>query len=213
MPSEKNVKNHESLEFVPEIIEKKIYIIRGKKVMLDSDLARLYEVPTKSLNLAVRRNPKRFPPDFMYLLSRQELASLRFQFETSKVESIENKEVANLRSQIVTSKRGRGGRRYLTHAFTEQGIAMLSTVLNSERAIQVNIQIMRAFIRLKELIVSNELLRQKIEEMEKKYDQQFQVVFEAIKKLVEPLPGKPKRRTGFDAAKAGKISMGTVKPK
>ena len=199
----------------PIEVENKIYMIRGKKVMLDSDLARLYGVSTKSLNLAVKRNPKRFPSDFMYPLSRQEVANLRFQIETSKPETIENTGVTILRSQIVTSKPGRGGRRYLTYAFAEQGIAMLSTVLNSERAIQVNIQIMRAFIRLKELVASNELLRQKIEEMEKKYDQQFQIVFEAIKKLIEPSPeeSRPERRIGFNTGKAGKILVGMVKQK
>ena len=145
--------------------------------MLDADLARLYGVPTKVLIQAVKRNITRFPADFMYQLA--------------------DKEFMNLRSQFVTSNRG--GRRYLPYAFTEQGVAMLSSVLNSERAIQVNVQIMRAFTRLREILLTHAELRRKIEEMEKKYDQQFQIVFEAIKQLIEPSPDKPKKRIGFQA--------------
>ena len=112
-------------------VEKMIYLIRKKKVMLASDMAALYGVKTKALNLAVKRNKSRFPEDFMFQLTEEEAASLRFQFETSK---------------------GRGGRRYLPHAFTQEGIAMLSGVLNSVRAIEANIQIMRTFIKLRELL-------------------------------------------------------------
>ena len=144
--------------------------------MLDRDLADLYGVPTKSLNLAVKRNLSRFPGDFMFRLTNDEVDVLRFQFETSK--------------------RGRGGRRYLPYVFTQEGVAMLSSVLNSERAIQVNIQIMRAFTKLREMMSVHKDLREKIEAMEKKYDHQFQIVFEAIKMLLEP-PAKPKGRIGF----------------
>jgi len=197
---------------VQELIESKIYLVRGKKVMLDSDLARLYGVSTKKLNEAVKRNSDRFPGDFLYLLTNKEVAILKSQFATSKLQEPVNKEVTNLKSQFATSSlqafeskqlavtaslQTWGGRRKPVCAFTEQGIAMLSSILNSKRAIQVNIQIMRTFTRLRELLSSNELLRQKIEEMEKKYDQQFQVVFEAIKKLIEPDPPKPKRQIGF----------------
>ena len=160
-----------------ETIESIIYLIRGKKIMLDSDLAVLYRVETKVLLQAIKRNIERFPTDFMFQLDEQEYEILR--------------------SQIVTSSWG--GRRYLPYAFTEQGIAMLSTVLNSKRAINVNIQIMRTFTKLREMIESNKDLKRKIEDMEKKYDKQFQIVFEAIKQLVEPVE-RPKRKVGFYVA-------------
>jgi DNA-binding PadR family transcriptional regulator len=160
-----------------EKIESKIFLIRGHRVMLDRDLAGLYGVETRVLNQAVRRNIERFPDDFMFQLSDEE-------FE-------------NWRSQIVMSNREKMGVRRNPYAFTEQGVAMLSSVLNSERAIKVNIQIMRAFTRLREMLLSHAELRRKIEEMENKYDQQFQVVFEAIKQLIEPSPDKPKKRIGF----------------
>ncbi len=158
-----------------EKIKDKIYQIRGKRVLLDKDLAELYGVSTKRLNEQVKRNSKRFPGDFMFLLTRKELT--------------------NLRSQIATSSWG--GRRYQVRVFTEQGVAMLSTVLNSERAIKVNIQIMRTFVALRRWSISYEGLSHKIEAMEKKYDGQFQIVFTALKKLMEPPPGKSKRRIGF----------------
>ena len=163
-------------------IKNRIYLIRGQKVMLDKDLADLYGVPTKVLIQAVKRNLNRFPDDFMYLLT--------------------SKEVMCLRSQFVTSKReGRGGRRYLPYVFTEQGVAMLSSVLNSERAIKANIQIMRAFVILQRMAVTYEGLRRKIDAMEKKYDKQFQVVFIAIKKLIETPEVKPKIIQGFNPRK------------
>ena len=158
-----------------EKIENKIYQIRGKKIMLDKDLAELYGVPTKVLTQSIKRNIKRFPSDFMLLLTYQE--------------------VRNLRSQFVTSSWG--GRRYLPYAFTQEGVAMLSSVLNSERAILVNIQIMRAFVSLRRIAVTYIGLKRKIDQIEKKYDGQFAVVFQAIKKLLEPPPEKPKRRIGF----------------
>ena len=159
-----------------ERIANKIYFIRDTKVMLDRDLAELYGVETKVLKQAVRRNIKRFPNDFMLELTKDE-------FE-------------NLRSQIVTSSWG--GARYLPMAFTEQGVAMLSTVLTSDRAIQVNIQIMRAFTQLRQMLSTHKDLKRKIESMEKKYDQQFQVVFEAIKQLLTE-EDKPKKKIGFTA--------------
>jgi len=158
-----------------EIIQRKIFIVRGKKVMFDKDLAKLYGVTTKALIQAVKRNAQRFPEDFMYQLTRQEFMALKSQFVTSK---------------------GRGGTRKLPFAFTEHGILMLSSVLNSERAIHVNIQIMRAFVKLRELMASHTELRNKIKSMEKKFDRQFQIVFDAIKRLLEP-PKKPKRSIGF----------------
>jgi len=169
-------------EIVPrEVIEQKILLIRGQKVMLDKDLAQLYGVGTKVLNQAVKRNIERFPEDFMFQLTQKEF--LMFQNGTS-----------SLRSQFVTSKRG--GRRYLPYAFTEQGIAMLSSVLNSERAIQVNIAIMRTFAKLKLILIAHADLKRKIGQMEQKYDKQFKVVFDVINRLLEP-PEKSRRKIGF----------------
>ena len=157
-----------------EAIEGKILLIRSKKVMLDRDLAVLYGVETKYLKQQVKRNVERFPDDFMFRLTRDEFN--------------------NLRSQIATSSWG--GTRYLPYVFTELGVAMLSSVLHSKQAIQVNIQIMRAFTKLREMILSHKELRRKIEAMEKKYDYQFKVVFDAINKLLEQ-PEKPKGKIGF----------------
>jgi hypothetical protein len=162
-----------------ERIAQKIYLIRGQKVMLDSDLAELYEVETKVLNQAVRRNIERFPEDFMFQLVPEELE--------------------NLRSQFVTSSSGYGGRRYLPYAFTEQGVAMLSSVLRSERAVEVNIAIMRTFVKMRELMASHVELARKIEAMEKKYDEQFQEVFTIIKKMLLPPPSN--KVTGFLGAR------------
>ncbi len=158
-----------------EIITTKILLIRGKKVMLDKDLAWLYGVETKQLVRQVRRNIDRFPEDFMCQLTREELKNLRCHFGTSSW----------------------GGIRYLPYVFTEQGVAMLSGVLKSKRAIQVNVQIMRAFVRLRHLILSNIDLRHKIEEMEKKYDKQFVIVFKALRELLESPPVKKKGLIGF----------------
>jgi len=165
-----------SITFPVERIERSILLIRGHKVMLDADLAVLYAVSTKRLNEQVRRNRSRFPGDFMFQLTGEEVRSLR--------------------SQFATSKKGRGGRRYAPLVFTEQGIAMLSTVLNSERAIQVNIEIMRAFVRLREMIATHKDLARKLEALEKKYDAHFKVVFDAIRELMaRPEPNK--RKIGF----------------
>ncbi len=159
-----------------ETIKRKIYLLRGQKVILDSDLAELYGVLTKVLVQAVNRHIKRFPSDFMFQLN--------------------NQEVADLRSQIVTSRSGHGGRRYNPYAFTEQGIAMLSSVLNSDRAVEVNIQIMRAFVKLREMIASHKDLAKRLDELESKYDVQFRVVFDAIRKLMIQ-PDEDKRKIGF----------------
>ena len=162
-----------------EVIERRIYLIRGQKVMLDSDLAELYETATKSLNLAVRRNRDRFPEDFMFQLTKEEARALRFQIETSN--------------------KGRGGRRYPPYVFTEHGVAMLSSVLKSKRAIQVNIIIMRAFVRLREMLSAHRDVLRKLEDLERKYqghDARITAVFDAIRKLVET-PPRPHRRIGF----------------
>ena len=161
-----------------DFISQKIFFVRGTRVMLDSDLARLYGVETKNLNKAVKRNAGRFPSDFMFQLSPKEMPALRFQFGTSK--------------------RMRGGRRYAPYAFTEQGIAMLSSVLRSTRAVQVNVAIMRTFVRLREMLTTHEELRRKIDAMEKRYDARFQAVFEAIRQMLEtPIPAK--KAIGFHA--------------
>jgi hypothetical protein len=158
-----------------ERIEKAILLVRKQKVMLDADLAALYGVETRVLVQAVKRNLERFPEDFMFQLSREEFAILR--------------------SQSVTSSDW-GGRRYPPYAFTEQGVAMLSSVLRSQRAIQVNIEVMRAFIRLRKMLASHVDLARKLDALEKKYDAQFKEVFEAIRQLM--VPPEPKRRAiGF----------------
>jgi hypothetical protein len=168
-----------------ERIDQRILVIRGEKVMLDSDLAQLYRVETKALNRAVKRNRERFPRDFMFQLTADEFEDLRFQDGTS-----------NLRSQSGTSNR-RGGRRYLPYAFTEHGVAMLSSVLKSRRAVQVNIEIMRAFVRLRRMLATHKDLARKIDALEKKYDAQFKIVFDTIRELMEPPPGVARRRIGF----------------
>ncbi|HSM92618.1 MAG TPA: ORF6N domain-containing protein [Anaeromyxobacteraceae bacterium] len=158
-------------------LDRLILLVRGHRVMLDSDLAALYGVATKKLNQAVSRNADRFPSDFMFRL--------------------EYEEVRNLRSQIVTSSSW-GGPRWRPYAFTEQGVAMLSSVLRSPRAVEVNIEIMRAFVRLRRLLLENADLARKLAELERKYDGQFRVVFEAIRELMAPAEG-PARRIGFGA--------------
>ena len=159
-------------------VSRAIAIVRGHKVMLDEDLAFLYSVPTKALVQAVKRNRSRFPSDFMFQLDKTE--------------------VAILRSQNVTS-RSWGGRRTRPYAFTEQGVAMLSSVLNSTRAVRVNIEIMRAFVRLRQMMQEHAQLAAKIDALERKCDVQFDVVFEAIRQLEHPR-ARPKRRIGFNAS-------------
>ena len=159
-----------------ELIESKIFLIRGQKVMLSPHLAELYEVEPRALIQAVKRNLERFPEDFMFQLSAEEFA--------------------NLKSQIVTSSWG-GVRRATPYAFTEQGVSMLSSVLRSDRAIHVNIEIMRAFVRLRQMLASNTELSRKLSALEKKYDTQFRAVFDAIRQLMTPTETKKKRPIGF----------------
>lgn len=151
-------------------IGQKIYFIRGRRVMLDSDLAERYEVETKNLNKAVRKNIERFPEDFAFQITEKETESMRF--------------------QIGTSNEGRGGRRYLPLVFTEQGVAMLSSVLRGDRAAQVNIAIIRAFVKMRELLKTNKDLAKKMDQLKRKFlqhDQQFKAVFEAIR---QPMSGR-----------------------
>ena len=159
-----------------ERIERSILLIRGHKVLLDENLAALYEVETRILIRNVKRNLERFPEDFMFQLTTQEWDALRSQTGISK---------------------GRGGRRYPPYAFTEQGVAMLSSVLNSSRAIHVNVEIMRTFVRLRQMLASNARLSRRLDELEKKYDAQFRVVFDAIRQLMIPPEAPKKGRIGF----------------
>ena len=169
-------------EIVPvQSIVNKIYHFRGVNVMLDRDLAELYGVETGQLKRQVNRNINRFPEDFMFELTKEEVDSLR--------------------SQIGILEKGRGQHsKYLPYVFTEQGVAMLSSVLNSERSIIVNIQIMRIFTKLRQMLSTHEDLKKKIEEMENRYDHQFRIIFDAIKQLIEE-DLKPKRDIGFERSK------------
>jgi hypothetical protein len=178
----------------PENVAQLVFFIRGEKVMFDADLAMLYGVEVRGLNQAVARNRKRFSADFAFQLTDDELAALRSQIVISK--SPTSRASSRLRSQIVTSNTGRGGRRYLPYAFTEQGVAMLSSVLRTARAVEVNIAIMRTFVQLRRLMDSNRDLARKIESLEKKYDEQFSAVFAAIKELITQ-PPPPRKRIGF----------------
>ncbi len=162
-----------------EKVERRILLVRGHKVLLDGDLADLYGVPAKVLNQAVKRNVERFPEDFMFQLTSEEFKALR--------------------SQFVTLETGRGKYpKYPPYAFTEQGVAMLSSVLRSKRAVQVNIAIMRTFVKLRRILATHKELARKLEELEKEYDAQFRIVFDAIRELMKP-PKQPRRQIGFHA--------------
>jgi hypothetical protein len=185
--TKKTSKTSKTIAFPSRPVDGLIHTIRDQRVMLDSDLAELYDVPTKFINLAVRRNPSRFPLDFMFQLTEQETDSLRLQIATSKI--------------------GRGGRRYLPHVFTEPGVAMLSSVLRSERAVQINILIMRAFIRLRELVAMNKDIAARIAKLEQGHDRTasiIEILLEDIDKLGQKLeqfqsPPSPynRRRIGY----------------
>jgi hypothetical protein len=166
-----------SLSIPAERLEQAIVLIRGHQVMLDADLAVLYGVATRVLVQAVHRNQERFPEDFMFQLTEDEFG--------------------HLRSQTGISNPRRGGRRYRPYAFTEQGVAMLSSVLRGARAVQVNIEIMRAFVRLRQLLASHDELARRVQELEQKYDAQFKVVFDAIRQLMAP-PARQQRQIGFE---------------
>ena len=169
--------NERTVSLVPiERIGQKIYFIRGERVILDSDLAAIYGVETRVLNQAIRRNIDRFPDDFSFPLTRAEHDSLM--------------------SQIVISKAGRGGRRKLPLVFTEHGALMAANVLNSKRAVEASVQVVRAFVKMRNMLASHAEMARKIEALEKKYDSQFQVVFKAIKQLMQP-PDRPKGKIGF----------------
>lgn len=189
----------------PENLAKLVFWVRGEKVLLDTDLADLYGVEARVLNQSVARNRIRFPDDFMFQLTEEEWTALRSQIVTTSAskgskssQTVTNSPLeAGLRSQIVMSNK-RGGRRTLPYAFTEQGVAMLSSVLRSQRAVEVNIAIMRTFVQLRRLMDSNRDLRLRIEAMETRYDEQFSQVFDAIKQLIaEDKTRKAKPPIGF----------------
>ena len=163
-----------------ERIERAILVLRGHKVLLDTDLAAFYQVETRALVQAVKRNLERFPSDFMFQLNNQELSALRSQ-------------------SVISNAPGRGGRRTAPYAFTEQGVAMLSTVLNSPRAIAVNIEIMRAFVKLRVALASNKELARRLDQLEASTDEKFTVVFDAIRQLMAPPAPSKKRGIGFMA--------------
>jgi len=163
-----------SINIPIESIANKIFVIRGKKVMFDEDLAHIYGVKTKDFNRAIKRNLSRFPEDFMFALTKKEYENLRFRFGTSSW----------------------GGRRYLPYVFTEHGIAMLSSILNTEKAIQMNIQIIRTFTKLREIVLENKELSEKLKELESKYDAEITKIFEIIKSLILE-EEKPKGNIGF----------------
>jgi len=187
-------------EIIPvQQIAKAIHWVRGEKVLLDFDLATLYGVPTKTLNQAVKRNATRFPEDFMFQLSAEETRFLRSKFVTAKSQAVDNQWILPNWSQFVTSSRKHRGQSYRPYAFTEQGVAMLSSVLNSERAVKVNIAIMRAFVKLRQTLETNRELARKFSELEKrvgKHDEEIDAILEAIRQLMAP-PEKPRREIGF----------------
>jgi hypothetical protein len=172
-----------SIALPDESIEDTIVLIRGHRVILDHDLARLYDVATRSLNQAVKRNLDRFPEDFM--------------FQLTKAETEEWQRLKPSRSQIVILKKARGThRKYQPYAFTEHGILMLSSVLKSQRAVQVNIQIMRTFVRLRQMLASNQTLLERLDELEENYDAKFKIIFRAIRQLMNP-PVAKRKSIGF----------------
>ncbi len=207
---------------VPEQLESLVVILRGQRVMLSPHLAPLYGIETKALTQAVKRNMERFPSDFMFQLTAEETENLKSQFVTSRLSPMDDNSqegIPNFKSQSVTSNGGdaeetkglrsqsvtsnRGGHRYLPYAFTEQGVAMLSSVLRSPRAVAVNIEIMRAFVRLRRLLAGHADLARRLDELEAQVkdgfaqsDQQFRVVFDAIRQLMTPSETK-QGRIGF----------------
>lgn len=191
-------------------IQNKIYEIRGERVMLDRDLAELYGTETKFLNLAVKRNSKRFPKDFMFQLSHEEWEELRLQIETLEagnslgLQNETSKKSNPLRLQIETSKKGRGGTRYLPYAFTEQGVAMLSGILNSDKAIAMNIAIMRAFIEIRRILIQENDLKTQLKEIKERlgeHDAQLNQIYDAMENLLDEKAAERKweerKRIGF----------------
>lgn len=180
-----------------EAIASRIIILRGERALLDADLAALYGVTTKALNQAVKRNSARFPDDFAFQLSAEEAANLRSQFVISSHQPIDyNKDISN-RSQTVTGSQRHRDPRLRPWVFTEHGALMAANLLRSERAVQTSVHVVRAFVRLRQMIATNKDLAQRLDALEARYDRQFKVVFDAIRELMTPPPAKPRRRIGF----------------
>ena len=182
--------NQDDVQLPVERIAQKIYFIRGQKVMLSTDLAKLYGISPKVLVQAVKRNAERFPDDFMFPLDSKEVATLKSQIVTSKSYSVYGKRLTNVQRE------GRGGIRKVPYAFTEQGVAMLSSVLKSPRAVQMNIAIMRAFVRLRQVLMSHDALAQQFRELESRvgdHDEQIRAIFDAIRELLTAPEPRPKR--------------------
>jgi ORF6N domain len=182
-----------------EQIARRIHYVRGEKVLLDVDLAALYGVPTKVLNQSVKRNRARFPNDFMFQLTTEEVLNLRSQIVTSSSKGAEDQAAGEDSSRILTNSKRHGGRRYRPRVFTEQGVAMLSSVLKSDRAVRVNIAIMRAFVRLRQALDANRELARKFEQLERrlgKHDEEIAAILETIRQMMAP-PEKPRRQIGF----------------
>lgn len=197
MPSRRPAKNRSTALAPLSHIERSIHLVRGEKVLLDFELARLYGVPTKVLNQAVRRNASRFPEDFMFRVTEEEVDSLRSQIVTLN-------DAPEFKAKTTKTNRG-AHRKFLPHAFTEQGVAMLSSVLRSPRAVKVNVEIMRAFVRLRQLLASNAELSKRLDELESRYDASFAVIFQAIRALMDgakedEVSSKRKPRIGFDTS-------------
>jgi hypothetical protein len=171
------IRRKPSTDAIPPAIEPLILLVRGQRVMIDADLAGLYGVPTKRLNEQVKRNARRFPEDFCFRLLATEADALR--------------------SQIATSNAGRGGRRNLPYAFSGHGAIMAANVLNSARAVAMSVHVVRAFVRLREMVAAHKDLVKRLDELETRYDEQFKVVFDAIRRLMAPPEAKPERRIGF----------------
>lgn len=206
MPTKASAKSA-TISIPSERIDGRVLLIRGEKVLLDTHLAELYGVPTRALNQAVQRNLKRFPADFMFRLTASETEALlksQFVISTEDENAAAGKNSKQLKSQSVTAKKEHGGRRTLPYAFTEQGVAMLSGVLRSSRAIAVNVEIMRTFVRLRQMIATHTELARKLATLEKKYDSQFKAIFEAIRELMTPVEDEEveSREMGFHAALA-----------
>ena len=193
--SQKTMKSQAALPL--DHIESRIVIVRGQKVMLDADLAELYDVTTKSLNQAVKRNSERFPDDFAFQLTAAEAAGLRSQIAVSNPQDIDLRKGISNRSQIVTGSQKHRDPRFRPWVFTEHGALMAANLLRSGRAVQMSVHVARAFVRLREMVASHKELAKRLDKLEARYDRQFKVVFDAIRELMTPPEPPKKRRIGF----------------
>jgi len=180
-----------------EAIGSRIIVIRGERVLLDADLASLYDVTTKALNQAVRRNAGRFPDDFAFQLTVAEVAHMKSQFVTSSPQAADPETDISNRSQIVTGSQKHRDPRFRPWVFTEHGALMVANLLRSERAVRTSVYVVRAFVQLRKMIASNKELARRLDELEGRYDRQFKAIFDAIRELMTPPEPKPRRRIGF----------------